>query len=360
MTNVRNFSKNAGVQSVGKRRIMRVLKINEISGVDVPAQQGATAPIMKRHGAQDNSNHEQNLLAKKACLTTAVDGHSHILYMDHGNGELNAGETSWVNGHSHPWVRLPDGSIQIGEASGHSHDVATVGKQADANQPGDPEMSKTPEQIAAMEAELALTKSVNALPADQRAHYDALSEADRPAFLAKSDADRSNIVKQLADLAKSANAVVYKAKDGTEYTKSHDPLLVAMAKRLDAQDDELAKANEKAKDAEYVKRAGEIANLPGKQEDHIEMLKAIDGIKDEAARKRSIEALKAQSVALGNAFGESGDSFETPEAADANEKLDQLAKNYMAKNVDLTEAQAMDAVLKTREGRELYAQATQQ
>ena len=43
-------SHNAGSRAGRKRRIMRALKINEISGVDVPAQESAVAVIMKRKG----------------------------------------------------------------------------------------------------------------------------------------------------------------------------------------------------------------------------------------------------------------------------------------------------------------------
>lgn len=351
-----SFTKNAGLPAVGKRRIMRVLKINEISGVDVPAQQGATAPIMKRHdAAPDNS--EQNQVVKRAALSTEVDGHVHVLYLDHGLGELNAGETSWSNGHSHPWVRRSDGSIEIGMASGHTHDVATIGKNADQPQ-GDSPM--TPEQIAQLQADLAKANAIAALPAVQKAHYDALAEADRPAFLAKSDSDRDAIVKAVADLAKAESAVVYKAKDGTEYTKKHDPLVVVMAKRLDAQDELIEKANKAASDAQYAKRAGEISNLPGTEASHIAMLKAMDAIPDKAERDAALAALKSQSIELGKAFDESGDSFDTPEAKSAADELETLAKNYIAKNAGATEAQAMDEVLKTRRGAELYAQSTQQ
>jgi len=350
------FQKNAGVQTTEKRRIMRVLKINEISGVDVPAQEGATAPIMKRYdAAPDNS--DQNQIVKRAALSTEVDGHVHVLYLDHGNGELHAGETSWSHGHSHPWIRRSDGSIEIGAASGHTHTVETIGKNADPTQ-GDSPM--TPEQIAQLQADLAKANAIAALPAAHKGHYDALPEADRSAFLAKSADERDSIVKAVADLAKAANAPVYTAKDGTVYTKSHDPILVNMAKRLDDQAGEIEKANKIAADAQYAKRAGEIANLPGSEADHIEMLKAIDLIKDEGARKRSLEALKSQSVELGKSFGEAGDSFESPEAKDASDELDTLAKAYVKSNPNVTDAQAMDAVLKTRRGAELYAEAIKQ
>lgn len=351
------FTKNAGVQTVGKRRIMRVLKINEISGVDVPAQEGATAPIMKRHnsGAPDNS--EQNQIVKRAALSTEVDGHVHVLYLDHGLGELNAGETSWSNGHSHPWVRRSDGSIEIGMADGHTHDVATIGKNADQPQ-GDSPM--TPEQIAELQAQLAKANAIAELPAAHKAHYDALSEADRASFITKSASDRQSLVDAKVAKAADENAAVYTGNDGTVYTKKHDPALVAMARRLDNQAVEIEKANKAAADAGYAKRAVEIKNLPGTEASHIAMLKAMDAIPDKAERDAALAALKSQSIELGKAFDESGDSFETPEAKNAADELDTLAKNYVKANPTVSEAVAMDEVLKTRRGAELYAEATQQ
>jgi hypothetical protein len=93
-----------------KKKIMRKFKMNEISAVDKPAQEGALAVIMKR--------------AIKAVLTAPDDsGHSHIVYL-----ENNIDTTSYNNdeggiGHSHPYVVNPDGSIRIAESDGHTHEI---------------------------------------------------------------------------------------------------------------------------------------------------------------------------------------------------------------------------------------------
>lgn len=111
-----------------KKTVMRTLKISEISGVDVPAQEGARAVIMKRAGEE---------FGKASALTSPEDGHSHLVAL---NGppdgvELNSGFTSFENGHSHPWVRGPGGEIVIGTAQApdggapHIHRVAFMSKQ---------------------------------------------------------------------------------------------------------------------------------------------------------------------------------------------------------------------------------------
>ena len=89
-----------------QKRIMREFQIHEISAVDIPAQSGATLSIMKR------------ALEKGLMMTTAVDGHQHLLNTDDGRG----GITTWNDGHDHPWVLNDSGVIIIGLDDGHDHD----------------------------------------------------------------------------------------------------------------------------------------------------------------------------------------------------------------------------------------------
>ena len=100
----------------------------------------------------------------------------------------------------------------------------------------------------------------------------------------------------------SADPVVYTADDGTEFRKSHDPLLVKMAQERDEDRRELAKMRDASETSELEKRAGELTHLPGTIADKVEMLKAIDAIPNEEARTRSIEALKAQNESMSKAF----------------------------------------------------------
>lgn len=346
-------------QKTPKRRIMRALKINEISAVDTPAQQGALATIMKRHEPQDDiPDNGQNQVAKRAALTTSVDGHSHIVSLDYGNGEINAGETSYVDGHSHPWVRREDGTIMIGEARGHTHGVAEFGKvdkgeldMTDKTTNKSAEGQAEADRIKDLEAQLAKANAIAGLSGDDRAHYDALDAAGKDAFLAKSADDRK------ADIQKAAEgkAVVYKAADGTEYTKADDPRLVALAKARDEDRKELQAANKRAAEVELRKRAEGLGHLPGSVDDVMEMLRAIDAIPNEDARKRSLDALTAQNTALSTAFKSVGHNASAPEAGSAEAELDNLAKAY-AKDKGVSEAVAYDEVLKTARGQELYEQ----
>lgn len=99
---------------------MRSLTVSEIAGVDVPAQKGAKALLLKREGGVKKFG---EYLRPK--LLSEVKGHSHLIDLADGAG----GTTSWStafnedSSHGHPWVLGMDGSVVIGAADGHSHDV---------------------------------------------------------------------------------------------------------------------------------------------------------------------------------------------------------------------------------------------
>ena len=115
---------------------MRSFKLNEISGVDVPAQEGAVTVIMKRHDP-DKGIFKTEEFEKRIWLTTSVKGHAHLVDEQNYEGTFReGGDTSWTQakgedqGHSHPWVRDSDGSVTIGEADGHTHEVMETTKRA--------------------------------------------------------------------------------------------------------------------------------------------------------------------------------------------------------------------------------------
>ena len=66
-----------------------------------------------------------------AKLTTIVDGHQHSVDLEPCYGSRMSGCTSWAvsanekteNGHSHDWVRNPDGTITISMSEGHTHSL---------------------------------------------------------------------------------------------------------------------------------------------------------------------------------------------------------------------------------------------
>ena len=435
---------NAGSEKRGHRRIMRHFKIDEISAVDRPAQEGAKAVIMKR----DDS--PQTDFEKGSALTTAVDGHTHLLALlgPPDGVELNSGDTSYgEEGHSHPWVRTEMG-IVIGEANGHRHEVDQIGKrtfsaeererfaeggqalpdggfpivtradlsnaiqafgragnkeqvarhikrrasalgatdmlpeegkladllknEANGNKEDDP-MSKEDDKNTADEQVADLTKRNDELEADlaetsaradmtdvQKAYFDGLDpqlDDDKRADFVKANSDgRQAIVEK----ATADDKVIYTSDDGSEYRKSDDPRLVSQARRNDELAKQLVESNEKVEKADLRKRAeDDLAHMPGTIETRMEMLKAIDGIEDDEAREAALESLKAQDAGLAKAFENvghlSGGEAEF-EKGSPSAQLDALVKEY-AKEHDVEEAQAYEAVLKTVEGEELYAKS---
>lgn len=62
-------------------------------------------------------------------LTSVVNGHQHLIDTNPSPGSWDANNTSHAvssgeeYGHSHPWIRNPDGTITIGEVAGHVHTI---------------------------------------------------------------------------------------------------------------------------------------------------------------------------------------------------------------------------------------------
>jgi len=162
-----------------KRKIMRSLTINRMAAVDVPAQEGATALILKRadglpdlasftsmvdegdfkpvqeiliaDGGFDHVgqiltttgglvnwgdgtttykfvNAGSELIEKLILLTSSEDDHQHAVRLDRWDIEEMGGSTSYQGGehddhHNHDYVINTDGSITIGETMGHTHGV---------------------------------------------------------------------------------------------------------------------------------------------------------------------------------------------------------------------------------------------
>ena len=101
-----------------KRTVMESLFIDELSGVDRPAQEGAQALLIKRVSDDD--------LLKSAglMLTSDEKGHSHLLDSNEEGGTTSCNSSSGAEYcHSHPWVKTSDGTMMIGAAEGHGHSV---------------------------------------------------------------------------------------------------------------------------------------------------------------------------------------------------------------------------------------------
>jgi len=381
--------------------VFKEMTLDEISAVDRPAQPGATMSIMKRStenpfAEEDDEDEEGKDRSKKtkkrAIMLTPTDGHTHTLVDETGPAARGmAGETSYTNDHTHPWVRNPDtGAFTVGMAMGHEHNILldggdrasaaiTLEKVTDGTPepteaskstsgvptadsigtvPNEVDMTEKNEKTVADEAVAKqldeLTKraeraeAVSELTDAQRGIFKSLDADGQDAYLALSPDQRQAEVTKVAD----ANAVVYTDADGAEYRKNDDPRLVALAKRADV--DRVAREAAEAATAEgdLRKRAEELKHLPGDVSVRMSMLKGIDAL-PEAQRAPALEALKAQDLALGEAFKRAGTSA-VPEQANP---LDAIAKRIREATPSLSEHEAMAKALETPEGEAAYAKS---
>jgi hypothetical protein len=341
---------------------------------------------MKRN---DDEIPETDEVSKSSALTTEAEGHSHLIIL---NGppdgvELNAGETSFQNGHDHPWVRGNGGQILIGVAQGpegrpHTHDIGAVSKQGpeaihnvgntedetmktDDTKKAD-ELQAAIERATKAEGELEAVKAYSSLTDAQKSYHDGLDaqldDDKRKDFLAKSADNRQKVLDEIEaqkKLAEDGKQEIYKAADGTVYTAADDARLVAQAKRNDDLEKRLAKSEDETKDAAYRKRAEtELGHLPGTIETRVALLKSVDRIEDETERTAALDTLKAQDAGMAPVFKTNGVQVNAqPTSGSAEDKLDTLAKTH-AEAEKVSFAKAYDEVIQSDEGRKLYAEVT--
>lgn len=367
---------NDGTKTLEKRTIMRALKINEISAVDTPAQEGARALILKRAEPNDVPQTEKRGCDYVDALSGEADGHQHGIRIHRGEDDGIALVVSYAgsNGeqHDHQIVRQGDMWV-MGANIGHTHEIdqeamdqavaAFMTKGADpetnaapsAGEPGQEETDMSNENQAAIDE---LTKraeraeAIASMTGDVRKHFDGLAKADQDAFLAMDEGARDEVVKAAAE----ANAVVYKAKDGTEYRKSDDARMVALARQNDLLMDGLAKQAEAAKETEVENIAKSLEHLPGDLDARKALVKSVQAIKDETQRDAAMTALKAQDAALAKAFKAAGSTGAVAPTSGPEQELEELAKAEMEKSGS-TYQKAYSKVLGTPKGRELYAES---
>lgn len=389
---------------MAKRQILKNIRISEVSSVDRPAQKGAVAVLIKR----DSSGDDGKDLSKRTSLTTEAEGHQHILWEDRGNGELNSGETDYVDGHTHPWVRDNAGNVNIGMARGHTHGLGTIGKKETTAMPkintraeltaaiekaqaeGDKLTVATVQEIHKAASELnaddalpasgPLAKAAppflsedeqkklkakmdrmdkrDALSGDLRKHYDSLdTDEARDAFLAKdAGAQKLELEKAAGD-----DPVVYTTLDGIEIRKSAGEPVITALKNADEARRETAIEKAARQNLELEKRVNdELGNVGGELVGKKALLKAVDGIADETQRAAALSVLKsANKVAETSGIFEKRGTGATPsiEKGSPEGQLEELAKARASKD-GISFEKAYDAVLTTPEGAQLYAQVT--
>lgn len=398
-----------------KRRIMRTFKISEISGVDHPAQQGARMIFSKRADPDTDPVQtfakvsfaaalDQRLLDRQYCeifneafdnLWAANDAFREALKDQYQDGEEAARQyvdtVAQMASNAVAQTRgvtkgkTPDKSIFIKAVedavldvlkrqkepvmfktladlraaiakhlAGDKQDVKAIQKSAIdlgavAELSGDLALTQPDPETAALKrkvAELSMT-------ADVRKHYDALAESDKVAFLAKSETEQVEIVKAL----NAEDPVVYTTKAGLAIRKSEGATVAALAKQNDEQADLIAKLSSENSDAAFEKSAREnYAYMP--LDGTVEILKAAAAMSDEDKKKKMLEALQAANKAARPKFERIGGSMvksSEPTGENPSDKLDDLAKAYMAKaDTNMTFEKAYAAILETPEGKALY------
>ncbi|MHA1859158.1 MAG: hypothetical protein ACTSUU_06905 [Candidatus Thorarchaeota archaeon] len=364
------------------KRILHKFQLDEISGVDRMAQAGAKMVLMKR----DNSDIAKGAFVDAVTVMEA-DAAVHALWW-----ELWESETAIYNAIdgilSNP-DRYPDVQGAIVEALGEysakvqeqaADAAAAVPSMDDDNSSSDgltnksdhsdgdndnqlipeedTEMSKKIEptvetltaDLAASNEKFEKSESFGKLNDAEKAYYTALDDEGQVSFLKMDEGARANVLEK----ADEADSVVYTSADGEEFRKSDDPRLVKMARQGD-EDRKIAKAErERRETMEFTKRADdELSHLPGDAPVKVALLKAVEGIKDEAHRTAIGEMFKAADISASGAF-ETGGTTDIAKG-DAEEQLNTLAKAY-AKEHTVSDAVAMDEILKTDEGSRLYTQ----
>lgn len=360
----------------GKRRVLKDLRIDEISAVDFPAQQGARAVLTKRRD-QPAEGEDGSELGKCGgpdygptrqivMLTTEEKGHAHVVRIYAGD---RGGNTSFARvpstvpqeDHDHGWTMDSEGNVSIASNDGHTHGVsqkalvqsilalvkraASSGEKLDldpalmtlvdkAGQPTEAPMTTTPAQqpgeLETLRKELEVAKKLVELNDAQRAHYAKLDDAGKTAFLAKSAADRQAVIDTEVRKAADSDPVEYVSPiTGRQFRKSAGADVIDLAKRADVAEALSKKSADDVAQAGFEKRAdSELAKFQGETKVRAAIIKAVEGIADADVRKAALESLKAANVAMSGVFEKRG-TFGGAPVADkqaAIAKLDELAK----------------------------------
>lgn len=361
-----------------KRAKIVKMKLAELAGVDLGAQEAQGTVILKR---KEDGPAPATATTKRSAITTAVLGHTHLVT---GIDDMQSGCTSseriadphthsdgYGTYHSHPWVRTEDGTIVLGEAAGHTHEIGTAAavlektrasnsttapaiptvKAQNANNHAENTMDKDAE-IASLKKSLAAALALASLSDAEKIHHATLPEHEREVFVAKSAAER-------LELVKAANEVVYTCADGTVVLKSQGPAMLAMAKRADDAL-KLAQAEKAARElTELQKRATEtIGRLPGSIEAKVLLLKAAESISDEKVKEEAFKALAGADAVYKQLEKSSGVGGEPPGdatvPADKASAFAALEKGLVAfakaQNIDRVWTEGLAAYVRTEEG----------
>lgn len=364
------------------KRIMRAFKLNEISGVTRPAQEGATVAILKRDFSDDDRKRMASSgaalpdgsypIVTTGDLENAIHAigrakdpaktKAHIISRAKALGATSSLPDGWVSksNNGDPDMLELKKKLGLPETATDAEVLAAVAKAQD-------DLKKS---LEASTSSTAIIAAIN--KADMSAKHSAFMSNDKAtmpkggkaAFQAMSPSERddhisANPIGGDPDTSKAFLDAVMKAVANEEVLKIGDTEVrksVVGAQTFaifKAQQEEIAKERDKREEAEFAKQADtEIPMLPGQPIAKGRALRAIAKLGADEAKtvnemlKAGNEAMKARMKVIGQDGGDTGD---TPVA-----KLDALAKAH-ATTHKVDYAKAYDEVMRTDEGRALYA-----
>lgn len=225
------------------------------------------------------------------------------------------------------------------------------------------EEAMTPEQEKAMndsiakaqgEATAAVAKAerlqkIVALSASARAHFDALAADKQDVFLALSASLQASEIAKAGD----ANPVEYVSKAlGQTFRRNDDPKSIAMARKIDEQEDAIAKSREREETAILKSRAAvAFAGSPLNEDEKVGLLRMLDGgsCADEKIRKSLATKLETMAKGLGEAFTSRGFAGEGAPTDGPEAEMEKLVAAEVAKGKSRESAVAI--VAKSEAGR---------
>lgn len=369
--------------------IMVNFEIEEIASVDRPAMGPALASLMKskhpkskrRKRKMDKDQLEFDGMEKNngtaVVLTDEAAGHGHAIWIFPGD---RGGETSGAISidsdvtHWHGWAFDANGNIQVVANENHSHFVdpealmlALLGAASTLKAAGGPadeieaiekfmkeidmagkaddkttkKNDEPTEEMKTLKASNERLGKIVALSVIEKAHFDGIEEAaDQDGFLALDKAGQTAAIQTAEDLAKADDPIEYTATDGTNYLKSHDPLLVNLARKADTLDKKLL-ASESLRKADEFEKTGakQFPNMAGTPAQKGALARALDGITDETVRKAVTDgimgadkSMKALFETVGHVDGQVRKSVDGNPGGSAHDQLTALGKALMAKS----------------------------
>lgn len=330
-------------------------------------------------------------VVKHQLATDEVDGHAHavLIYEDGSLFVQHATSAGAEHSHSHGIITNADGSVSILADSGHTHELvgaaviavpadAVVVIQASASPTTKAEsakaahakstrsaamphggltqeefMSNTPDlakQLADLTKRNERLERIAKMSGAHKAHFDTLGADDADAFLAKSNADRDSLLADVAKRNEEAMKIVYTSKStGDVYRAKDDARLVDMAKRMDAQAEEIEKSAIRKSAVEH------LGGLAGSDDVHDLIVRSVlkSGEKSDLV-EQALTAMKGwkslgKSVSVAKGFAGEDPSEENPQTTwDA-----EIVKTMAEHKVD--RFKATDLLMATAKGREMYA-----